>query len=39
MTKANQNNTNDTKSNTFPWDVIKSDAISFLKKKVFRMTF
>ena len=33
MTKVNQNNTNDTKSDTFPWDIIKSDGISFFIKK------
>ena len=34
MTKVNQNNGNETKSDIFPWDIFKSDAIYFLSKTV-----
>ena len=30
MTKANPNNENETKLDIFPWDIFKSDSISFL---------
>ena len=38
MTKVNLNNTNETKPDIFPWDMFKSDSISFLAKyiKVFQ---
>ena len=38
MTKVNLNNGNETKSDIFPWDIFKSDSISFLSKyiKVFQ---
>ena len=29
MTKANLKNENETKSHIFPWDICKSDSISF----------
>ena len=29
MTKVNPNNGNETKSDIFPWDIFKSDTISF----------
>ena len=32
MTKVNRNNGNETKSNVFPWDIFKSDNISFYSK-------
>ena len=32
MTKVKQNNENETKSDIFPWDIFKSDIISFLSK-------
>ena len=34
MTKANRNNENETKSDIFPWDIFKADAISFFIKKL-----
>ena len=33
MTKVNPNNGNDAKSDTFLWDIFKSDTISFFIKK------
>ena len=33
MTKVNLNNGNETKSDIFPWDIFKSDIISFYIKK------
>ena len=41
MTKVNPNNGNQTKSDIFPWDMFKSNTISFfIKKKLkyFKMT-
>ena len=32
MTKVNPNNGNETKSDIFPWDIFKSDTISFFIK-------
>ena len=32
MTKVNLNNGNETKSDIFPWDIFKSDTISFFIK-------
>ena len=32
MTKVNPNNGKETKSDIFPWDIFKSDTISFLSK-------
>ena len=32
MTKVNLNNGNETKSDFFPWDIFKSDIISFFIK-------
>ena len=34
MTKVNPKNGNKTKSDIFPWDILKSDAISFLSKNI-----
>ena len=34
MTKMSPSNENETKSNIFSWDIFKSDAISFLPKKI-----
>ena len=34
MTKVNQSNGNETKSDIFPWDIIKSETISFLIKNI-----
>ena len=31
---VNANNGNETKSDIFPWDIFKSDAISFLSKNI-----
>ena len=31
---VNPNNGNETKSNIFPWDIFKSDAISFFSKNI-----
>ena len=38
MTTVNPNKGNETKSDIFPWDILKSDTISFLPKdtKVFQ---
>ena len=38
MTEVNVNNGKETKSDIFPWDIFKSDSISFLSKyiKVFQ---
>ena len=33
MTKMNPNNGNEKKSDVFPWDIFKTDTISFLAKK------
>ena len=33
MTKVSPNNGNETKSDIFPWDVFKSDKISFFIEK------
>ena len=33
MTKVNQNNGNDTKSDIFPWNIFKSDVIYFFIEK------
>ena len=33
MTKVKQKNENETKSDTFPWEIFKSDTISFFIKK------
>ena len=33
MTKVNPNNGNETKSDIFPWDMFKSDAVSFFHQK------
>ena len=34
MTKVNPHNGNETKSDIFPWDIFKSDTISFLSKNI-----
>ena len=34
MTEVNVNNGNETKSDIFPWDIFKSDIISFLSKYI-----
>ena len=34
MTKVNPNNGNETKSGISPWDIFKSDTISFLPKNI-----
>ena len=34
MTKVNTNNGNEGKSDIYPWDIFKSDVISFLSKNV-----
>ena len=34
MTKVNLNNENETKSDIFPWNMFKSDTISFLAKNI-----
>ena len=34
MTKVNPNNRNETKSASFPWDIFKSDVISFFSKNI-----
>ena len=34
MTKVNPSNGNETKSDIFPWDVFKSNIMSFLSKKI-----
>ena len=41
MTKVKPNNGNKTKSDIFPWDIFKSDTISFFTKKYYSisMTF
>ena len=39
MKKVNSNNRKETKSATFPWDIFKSDVISFFVEKYFSMTF
>ena len=35
MTKVKPNNGNETKSDIFPWDIFKSDVISFFIKKYY----
>ena len=41
MTKVNPSNGNESKSDIFPWDIFKSDSMSFLSKniKVFQWLF
>ena len=34
MTEVNLNNGNETKSDIFPWDFVKSDTISFFYEKI-----
>ena len=34
MTKVNPNNGKETKSDIFPWDILKSDVISLLSKNI-----
>ena len=34
MTKVNLNNENETKSDIFPWNMFKSDTISFLAENI-----
>ena len=34
MNKVNPNNGNEAKSDIFPWDIFKSDTISFLSKNI-----
>ena len=34
MTQVNPNNRDKTKSDIFPWDIFKSDNISFLSKNI-----
>ena len=34
MTKVNPNNGNETKSDIFPWDIFKSETISFSLKNI-----
>ena len=34
MTKVNQNNENERKPDISPWEIFKSDAISFLSKNI-----
>ena len=34
MTKVSLNNENETKSDIFPWNIFKSDTISFLAKNI-----
>ena len=34
MTKVNPNNGNEKKSDIFPWDIFKSDTVSFLSKNI-----
>ena len=34
MTKVNPDNGNETKSDIFPWDILKSDTISFSAKNI-----
>ena len=36
MTKVNPNNGNKTKSFIFPWDILKSEAISFFYQKILK---
>ena len=37
MTKVSLNNGNDTKSDIFPWDIFKSDSISFFSSKYIKL--
>ena len=39
MTKVNPNNGNEKKSDIFPWDILKSETISFLSKNIISITF
>ena len=34
MTKMNPNNGNETKSDSFPWDIFKSDIMYFIRKNI-----
>ena len=34
MTKINPNNGSETKTDIFPWDIFKSDTISFVPKNI-----
>ena len=36
MTKVRPNNGNETRSDIFPWDIFKSEPISFFLKKIVR---
>ena len=36
MTKVNLSNENNTKSNIFPWDIFKSDSISFFYQNILK---
>ena len=36
MTKVNQNDGNETKSDIFPWNILRSDAIFFFIKKILK---
>ena len=36
MTKGNPNNGNETKLDNFPWDIFKSNAISYFIKKILK---
>ena len=36
MTKVNPSNGNETKSDIFPWDIFKSDTISFFYQKILK---
>ena len=36
MTKVNPHNGNERKSEIFPWDIFKSDAISFFYQKILK---
>ena len=38
MTKMNPNNGNETKSNILPWNICKSDVISFFIKKYYSIS-
>ena len=36
MTKVNPNNANEAKSDIFPWNIFKSDTISFFYQKILK---
>ena len=36
MTKVNPSNESETKSDIFPWDILKSDTVYFLSQKIFQ---